>query len=201
MKRRTFLKEAVIVPALVAASEWYASAEAIVARPARITAVLYDERYVDCRVFAKALEREGAMSFATRGDAATVWYGALRQSRARTRGSVAGMVTHSDWVVSRACGREQGLRVAYEGSHDWRVSDRLIHRLHGDGLEREVYCALLQAETSWSEAVASGLVRSLRRNGVRLAGWVAIGDAVRTGPSTGRPGYLTSWRLDPSAFF
>jgi len=196
MKRRTFLKEVVIVPAVVAASEWYASAEAIVARPVNITAVLYDERYADCRAFANVLERQGATSFPTRGDAARVWYGALRQSRTRTCGSVAGMVTYSDWAVSRACGREQGLRVAYEGSHDWRVSERLIHRLHGDGLERQVYCALLQAETSWPEAVAGGLVRPLRGDAVGPASSVAIADAVQIGPSTGHPGYLTSWRLD-----
>jgi hypothetical protein len=193
MKRRDFLKEAVAVPAVIAASEWYAAAEALCARPVEITAVLYDERYADCRAFAKALESQGATSFATSGDAAGLWYGALRASRARSGGSIAGMATDSDWVVSRACGREQGLRVAYEGSHDWRVPDRLLHRLRGNGREREVYLELLNADTPWSEAVASGLLRSWHGHPVRIGS-----SHVETRVFTSHPGYLTSWLLDPS---
>jgi hypothetical protein len=202
MKRRDFLKAAV-TPAVVAATEWCAAAEALRAGPFEITAVLYDDRYADCRAFAKALERHGATSFATvGGDAASVWYGGLRASLMRSGGRVAGMTTDSDWMVSRACGRERGLGMAYEGSHDCRKSDRLIHRLYGNGTEWEVYMSLLHAGIPWAESVANGLVRSSGPGGARREGAVAIAkaDAVLTRVSTGHPGYLTSWLLDPSAF-
>jgi hypothetical protein len=199
MKRREFLKKAAAVPAVVAASKWYTAAETLSRKPWEITAVVYDERYADCRDFAKALERQGAMPFATLGDAASLWYGALRASLARSGGSVAGMATDSDWVVSRSCGREQGLEVAYEGSHDWRLSDRLIHRLGGDGLEWQVYFALLDAKIPWARSIASGLVRCSHRDAVRIGSGVAIGKAngVVTRASTGHPGYLSSWLLVP----
>jgi hypothetical protein len=200
MKRRDFLKKAVTVPAMVAATEWYAAAEALSPRPRRITAVLYDERYADCRSFAEALEKQGAISFATFGDAASVWYDPLRACLAQAEGSVAGMATDSDWVVSRLCGRELGLKEVYEGSHDSRASDRLIHRLHGSGAEREVYAALLHPGVPWAESIATGLIRSVGRRGGTIGSTAPITktDAVRTGRFTDHPGYLVSWLLDPS---
>ena len=199
MKRRDFLKEVVAVPTVVAAWKWYGAADPLCRKRVEISAVLYDERYADSRAFATALERQGVRSFATFGDAASVWYGALRATRARSGGSIAGMATDSDWVVSRACGREQGLGVAYEGSHDWRVPDRLVHRLYGNGLEREVYSALLDLDTVWYEAVASALLRAGRAERVKVGRSLAIADAA-TRVFTGHPGYLTSWLLDPSVF-
>jgi hypothetical protein len=200
MKRREFLWGAVAVPAVVAASEWYAAAKVLSSNPWQVTAVIYDARYVDCERFAKALEREGVMLFESLGDVASIWYGALRTARARSGGSVAGMGADSDWVVSRECGREQGLRVAYEGSHDCRTSDRLIHRLRG-GRQREVYAALLEADTPWAESVAKGLVRSSVSEQGPLRSAVAIlkAEAMGRSLSAGHPGYLTSWLLSPTA--
>jgi len=200
MRRRDFLKTAVTVPAVVAATQWYEAAEALSLRSRRIRAVLYDERYADSRSFAQALEKQGAISFAVSGDAASVWYGALRVCLKQAGGSVAGMATHSDWLISRLCGRELGLKAVYEGSHDSRASHRLIHRLHGGGAEREVYAALLHPGVPWAESIARGLFRSLGRSGGAIGGTAPITrtDAVRTGGSSDHPGYLTSWLLDPS---
>jgi hypothetical protein len=200
MKRREFLWGAVAVPAVVAASKWYAAAKVLGAKPWQVKAVLYDARYADCRAFAKILQSEGAMLFETHGDVAGVWYGALRTARARCGGSVAGIGTDSDWVVSRECGREQGLRVAYEGSHDCRTSDRLIHTLRG-GRQGEVYAALLEADRPWAESLAQGLARSSRREEARIRSEVEVrkADATVRSRSAGHPGYLTSWLLSPTA--
>jgi hypothetical protein len=201
MKRRAFLEGALTLPAVVAASEWFAVARVLSGKPFKVTAVVYDERYTDCRAFAKALVGQGAMSFATLGDAGRVWYGALRGYLARTGGSVAGMATHSDWVISRACGREQGLRVAYEGSHDSRMPGRMNHRLGGSGREREVYRALLDPDLTWPEAVATGLLRSYARCEGRTGGAVEIAKAGAVPGAGQQPSYLTSWLLNPSALW
>lgn len=193
MKRREFLKGAAIAPAAVAASQWAHARELLGNPNSRITAVVYDERYADCRIFAERLARQGAALFATGGDAVRVWYGPLRAHLAQGGGSVAGMTTDSDWGASRACGRELGLRTAYEGSHDCRVSHRMIHRLRGSGEEREVYAALLRDERPWSEAVAEAL--SHPRLTERMLSAVAGGGDVTTAKSAGHPGYLTSWLL------
>ncbi len=197
MKRRELLRGVVTLPAFIASSEWFAVDRPLGVRPFGITAVVYDERYGDCRSFAKTLERQGAVSFVTAGDAASLWHGALRVSLARPGGSVAGMTPDSDWVVSRAYGREQGFEAAYEGSHDCRASDHLIHRLRGSGARREVCAELRYAQSPWAESIARGLVQFWRRDGIRLGNDVALAraDVVFTRRSPAHPGYLTSWLL------
>jgi len=197
MKRREFLEGVVTLPAFIASSEWFVVDRPLGVGPFGITAVVYDERYGDCRSFAKALERQGAVLFVTAGDAASLWHGALRVSLAQRGGSVAGMTPDSDWAVSRACGREQGFEAGYEGSHDCRASDHLIHRLLGSGARQEV-CAELQYEQSpWAESIARGLVHFWRRDGIRVESDVTLAraDVVVTRRSPAHPGYLTSWLL------
>lgn len=196
MKRREFLERVVTLPVFLASSEWFAVDRALGVQPFGITAVVYDERYGDCRSFARALERQGAVSFVTSGDAASLWHGALRASLARRGSSVAGMTPDSDWAVSRSCGREQGFKAAYEGSHDCRASDHLIHRLLGSGARREV-CAELRYAQPWAESIASGLVNFWRRDGMRLGSDVTLvrTDVVVTRRSPAHPGYLTTWLL------
>ena len=193
MNRRQFIKGAAIAPAAVAASHWSAAAEALGAKPSRITAVVYDVRYADCRIFAEALARQGAVAFSTDGDAANLWYGALRAHLARYDGGVAGMTTDCDLAVSRGCGRELSMQIAYEGSHDGRAAGCLKHRLRGSGEEREVYAALLRAEAPWADSIASALARPPLAE--RIIHAVAGVPTITTAQSAEYPGYLASWLL------
>lgn len=193
MNRRDFLKGAAIAPAVVVASQWSAVTETLGAKPSRITAVVYDERYADCRLFAETFERQSAILFPASGDAASLWYGSLREHLERYSGSVAGMTTDSDRVVSGACGRELNLRLVYEGSHDGRAPGRLKHRLRGSGDEKEVYAALLRADTPWAESIASAFGRPTLAE--RIVSAVAKAPTITTPQSAGHPGYLTSWLL------
>jgi hypothetical protein len=198
MKRREFLRGAAIVPMSVAAARWSAFAETL-ARGAKysvISAVVYDERYLDCRLFAETLARQGARTFGSGGDAVSIWYTVLQPYLGRQGGLVAGLTTDSDRTASRACGAEMCWRLVYQGSHDCRVSDRLVHRLRGKGVEREVYRALLCDETPWPQAVADALARTPSSEAVTRA--VRAFSAVTTSHSAGHPGYLASWLLAPS---
>jgi len=161
-----------------------------------ITAVVYDERYNDCRAFANVLARRGSLAFPVRGDAAAVWYRELREHIARRGGSVAGMTTDCDWVVSRGCGRELSCKVVYEGSHDWRTQGRLEHQLRGSA--REIYASLLRADIPWTKSIANGLL-GISGNGRLRAPSVFAERAVVTAPlSSDQPGYLSSWMLSSS---
>jgi hypothetical protein len=82
----------------------------------RLMSVIYDERYPDARAFAEHYRIRGAASFPTRGDGTGLWYcdsGSVLRKKGR---AVAGLTTYSDLVIARSCGRELGLRLAFEAS-------------------------------------------------------------------------------------
>lgn len=196
MRRREFLKGAAIAPAAVAASRWSVAAEALGARSRRISAVVYDERYADCKMFAETLGRQGAVAYSIQGDAGRAWYGALREHLAACGGGVAGMTTEADRVVSRECGRELNLRLAYEGSHDGRTPGRLVHRLHGSGAEKEIYAALLRPDAPWAESIAEALSQPPLTD--RIMNAIAGTPTLTMRSYPGQFGYLTTWLLMPS---
>jgi hypothetical protein len=174
MNRRTFLRSAgaaiassAIAPALlpaamldarVPAQPASASGENLPSRHSLITAVVYDERYRDCRLFADAHVARGAVAFATRGDSAALWYGPLRAHLARYAAQhgahspcvVAGLTTEADRHVSLVCGRELTLALLYEGVHDSRRAPghapnrvtTVAHRLRAVSNEAEIAAAL-----------------------------------------------------------
>lgn len=165
-----------------------------------ITAVLFEERYRDCRIFADALAALGAQPFAINGNSAAPWYGPLRVHLASVRGVVAGLTAESDRGVSLACGRELHLTRVYEGAHDARRSSSIVHRIQAAAHPDEIAAALRRAHESWSESLALVLHRT------RFLGTLSITSPALTGGSGDRivhtssltsdfPGYLTSWLL------
>jgi hypothetical protein len=214
MNRRDFLKgagAAAIVPAAIPGAIWGSSSppagESTAAasatpesttspRVAPITAVVYDERYADCRLFAAALVRHGAVAFPANADSAQLWYGSLRAHLASRAGRVAGLTTYADFTISQACGRELDLATLYEGAHDARRShSNLTHRLRVSGDAPDIAAAIARPDASWAESLANALCcfPSARDSAVRNA------STVSTPRATGHPGYLASWLLAPSA--
>ena len=197
MNRRDFLKgagAAAIVPAAIPSAIWNSSPVATTAAPIfpPISAVVFDERYPDCKLFADALVRQGAVAFAANADSAQLWYGSLRAHLAQHPGRVAGLTTYADFSVSQSCGREQNLATLYEGAHDGRRSrTNLTHRLRVAGDAREIAAAMPGADVPWAESLANALSRlpPSRDSALRIA-------ATATTPrSAGNPGYLASWLL------
>jgi hypothetical protein len=195
MKRRDFLRDTAIASAIVAASPLRSLEDSFDAGDHRMAAVLYDERYADCRVFAETLAKRGVSTFSTRGDAGRIWYGTLRDDLMRFPGSVAGMTTDSDWGVSRGCGREAGFTVAYEGSHDFRMSGTISHSLRGCGLEGDVYSGILSGPNAWAESIANAL--SSRRTPKQILSGPRS-PLITSLWTNDRLGYLTSWLLRPA---
>lgn len=182
-----------IIPAAILGSRLPAMGISRQPGTSRIVAVVYDEWYSDCRSFADILVRRGATPLPVNGDCARLWHGALRKHLACNRGSVAGLTTDSDFVVSGACGREVGLGPAYEGAHDCRGSKCVTHRLQSDAYCHEIGAALGGDGAPWAESLAQSL-RRLRShdNAAALRSSVSL----KTSRSSDHPGYLTSWLLE-----
>lgn len=159
----------------------------------RIAAVVYDERYSDCRSFADILVRHGATPFPVNGDCGRLWHGALREHLAANRGKVAGLTADSDFVVSRACGRELGLRLIYEGAHDSRGANGVTHRLRSTAYPREIAAAFDSAGAAWAETLAQSLFGGPTHDGAAIFGATVL---LKTSCSSDHPGYLTSWLLE-----
>jgi len=199
MNRRDFLKGAgaAIIPAALPGAVWTAApvaAAAGVSQAAQavvsITAVVFDERYPDCRKFADALEKRGAKAFATNQDAVQLWYGSLRAHLAEHPGRVAGLTTYADFSVSQSCGRELDLARIYEGEHDGRRSRvELAHRLNTVVHDERIVAAF--GGDSWATQLADALY-CLPAPSIGAAARLATATTPR---SIGHPGYLNSWLL------
>jgi hypothetical protein len=205
MNRRDFLKgagAAAIVPAAIPGAIWRTSpasanaasetASSPILPP--ITAVVYDERYADCTLFADALTRQGAVAFPANGDSAQLWYGSLHAHLSRRPGRVAGLTTYADFSVSQGCGRELSLATLYEGAHDARASkSALTHRIRVRGDESEIAAAFTNSALPWPESLANALCHLPAPPDSALR---TIATAT-TPRSRNHPGYLASWLLDP----
>jgi hypothetical protein len=229
MNRRDFVKRAgaAILPVAILGPRLSA---AIVANGVRatdhsmmspISAVIYDQRYSDCRTFAEAFVRGGAAPFSVNGssansingDSASLWYGALRTHLACHGGQVAGFTTDSDFGVSQSCGKELNLKLVYEGAHDCRASAIVTHRLRSGADIREVATVFTEGKACWPQRLAR-IVCVVPRAGSRIfssmneftdrvtrndvanrAKWAAA--AVKMPRSSDHPGYLMSWLLAP----
>jgi hypothetical protein len=78
--------------------------------------VIYDERYGDACAFADHFRIQGAATLPTRGDGTGLWYGGSGNILRQKGTAVAGLTTYPDLVIARSCGRELGLRLAFEAS-------------------------------------------------------------------------------------
>ena len=196
LDRRNFLKDTgmLVVSTTLLGSRAATTAAPWEASPSRIAAVLYDERYSDCRSFADTFVQRGVIAFSTNGNIASLWYGPLRAYFARYGGSVAGLTAQSDLVVSQSCGAELNLRLLYEGSHDCRASNALRHQLRVRGNGNEIAEALLHSNADWARSLADALGRAAWNNG----GVRSASPAIRTSRSDDHPGFLSSWVLGPA---
>ncbi len=205
MNRRDFLKgagAAAIVPAAIPGVIWSsppisadtASQPAAAPIVPPITAVVFDERYPDCKLFADTLVRNGVIAFPANGDSAQLWYGSLRAHLARHPGRVAGLTTYADFSVSQACGRELDFATLYECAHDARASRSVLtHAIRTRGDESEIAAAFTNSALPWAESLANALCRL-----PSLPGSVLQNVATVTTPrSRNHPGYLNSWLLGP----
>jgi hypothetical protein len=192
VNRREFIKGAgaLAVPAVIIGSRLGIGTAVPASEAAPITAVVFDERYSDCRRFADALARQGAIPFATLGDSAVVWRRSLRSHLASRGGRLAGLTTYSDLVVLQSCRLELQLRVLYQGHHDCRAAWTLTHRISGCRDGRVIALALARSGADWARSLASALGHGTTEScsGGSTATW-------RNGEFGDHPGFLVSWVL------
>jgi hypothetical protein len=207
MNRRTFLQSTgaavfggVIAPAALSLDP-ASAALTQGAKVSRITAVIFDERYRDCKIFADALVARGARPFAVNGNSAALWYGPLRMHLNSAPGPIAGLTTECDRAVSLASGKELHLKPLYEGSHDARRSASIGHRICATADQGGIVAALGRPRARWSESLAHALDFAQSQSAPITASLFADANqrpiVATTQQSPDFPGYLTSWLLAP----
>jgi hypothetical protein len=175
MNRRTFLRSAgaaiasgTIAPALLPAAMLDAPAPAyqaaalgenVAPNASFISAVIFDERYRDCRLFADALVARGAVAFATRSDSAALWYGPLRAHLAQYKAVVGDFARHeplrADFVGDKTAAAHLGSNATRDAgiiAGFTTEADRHVSQVCG----RELALALLYEGAHDSRGLAAG---------------------------------------------
>jgi len=181
MDRRTFVK----IGLATAAAQTIPSAYAIPATP---TVVFFDPRYSDSQRFAATFCALGGEQVSTERNLVQLWYAGLQ---ARAKGKqlrLAGLTTHSDFLVVERCALDERLRVRHTIVHDCRGATTVTHFLNrsSEAMAR----ALGTADTQWPAAVARSLADDSEVSAIaprRIS--------MNTARAADHPGTLVSWLI------
>ena len=158
------------------------------------TIAVFDSRYPQAARFAAGFTAAGGTALPAE-DVLQQWYRSLR-SIALDVGSrirIAGMTTHSDYLVLRDCAREEGWRVLFEGIHDARHSPQVTHTLRGRTTDRCAADACVSSDGDWSRHLAWGLCATEFSSSSLTSLPVSTRAASHAGGDA--PVSLTSWAL------
>jgi hypothetical protein len=155
LRRREFLKNSMVVATVASTGILTAEAQPPSAGATRrIDFVLFDDELEDSVSFARELTAQGARAFETQQDVGHLWFGELGRLFASGK-VIAGLTSHSEFLVCAAFAREAGARVRYEGSHDCRGSDVLSHTLQIASSVQPFSTALAAADREWPRFIAA----------------------------------------------
>jgi hypothetical protein len=158
-----------------------------------VTAVLYDERYGDARAFAAALAGRGASAHCTGQDVVAQWYRDVRVLASQPRARIAGLTPQSDLALLQGCAAELRLKLLYEGLHDRRHTDGLVHAVRARGaLAHAAVRGLCGAQTEWPAAIAAVLARAASRG--EWSAWLNVVHS-DVAPAADHPGTLATWMI------
>ena len=129
--RRQFLQmSAAAASALPLASRAVNLSETVDADPVYpFYKVIYDDRFADCRAFAKEAARFGANIHAHQGDVTDLWYNDLYYRWKEGPAAIAGFTLESHAFLLEILGRDAGLWQVYRGEHTIREGNLLEHRI------------------------------------------------------------------------
>ena len=189
LKRREFLKTSAFVATAASTGILNAQAQPTSA-PARIQQihfVLVDEELEDSVAFARELTARGAHAFSVQDDIGRLWFGELGAAF-KPGHAIAGLTSHSELLVSAEFARHVGARIRFEGSHDCRGGDTLVHSLRLGSEDEPVNALLASADAAWPRALAAHMPTLSRCTVLRDESCVTT--TLRTAT---HPGSLFSW--------
>lgn len=190
LKRREFLKTSALVATAASTGILATNANGEQTdRTNRIHFVLVDEELEDSVAFAQELIARGAHPFSVQDDIGRLWFGELGAAF-KAGHAIAGLTSHSELLVSAEFARHHGARIRFEGSHDCRGSDVLVHSLRLGEDDRAMSGLLASADTSWPRLLASRLPNLSMCDALR-------DDTCRTTTrrAATHPGSLFSWLI------
>jgi hypothetical protein len=189
LKRREFLKTSALVAATASTGILNADAQPA-SEPARIEQihfVLVDEELEDSVAFAQELTARGAHALSVQDDIGRLWYGELGAAFEPGH-AIAGLTSHSELLVSAEFARQHGARIRFEGAHDCRGGDTLVHSLRLGIAQQSLSAVLASADAAWPRVLAAHLPSLSKCDALR-----AESCKTTTRRTTSHPGSLFSW--------
>jgi hypothetical protein len=189
LKRREFLKTSALVATAASTGILHAQAEPTRAPGPiqRIHFVLVDEELEDSIAFAQELTARGAHAFSVQEDIGRLWFGKLGAAF-KSGHVIAGLTSHSELLVSAEFARQRGARIRFEGAHDCRGSDTLVHSLRLGAQNESLSSVLVSADAAWPRALAARLPTLSRCEALRDESC-----STTTRRTATHPGSLFSW--------
>jgi hypothetical protein len=157
MDRREVLKLGGAASIALLAPAGTAPVAAVPRGTASSTIVLADRRYVESRIFAASLGRQGAKVIELASDRARTWSDAVEPLLQAGLRSLAGLTLESDLFVLERLAAQSGARKCYVGLHDWRCGQGSAHRLSATIDLDPIATALVHGKERWPESLGEAL--------------------------------------------
>lgn len=129
------------------------------ATPTPFYKVIYDERFEDCRIFAREARRLGAKVQGIREDVTDLWYGDLRSHLAVQPGLIAGLTTVSSAFLLELLGHDVFHRQVFRGEHTSSDGQLSSHRFEVPEYIADLASALTADKAHWSTELAGLMSR------------------------------------------
>jgi hypothetical protein len=188
ISRRSVLRFAAagVAGTLTSISAWSAASTRLGSARGLCRAV-FDERYGECLVFARELERRGAATSAIRNDVAALWYQDVRPRLRQTKLPLAGLTDRAALFCLEELARDVGMKVLYRIDRTVEQGGRVRHELTGPA-------GMVDAARNLCTEKSFGRAMALLASDMEARGPWNIASLKRTGPSSPQNGTaLVSW--------
>ena len=116
--------------------------------------VIYDDRFEDCRIFAREARRMGAVTHAIREDITGLWFEDLRGRLSQQPGVIAGLTTSTSAFLLELFSHDVFHHQVFRGEHTNRNEKITFHRLETPGYIAGHAAALTTDRERWSMDLA-----------------------------------------------
>ena len=121
--------------------------------------VIYDERFADCRIFAREARRLGAVTHGVREDITDLWYGDLRDHLSGQPGLIAGLTTATSAFLLELLGHDVFHHRVFRGEHNFSNAGLTGHRFEVPGYIAEHASTLTSGREHWTAGLAGLMSR------------------------------------------
>lgn len=185
LSRRNFVTGCLATAGVAAAHAAGAAADAVVGHSA-VRLALFDTRFPAAVAFSRTIARSGVALAPFHGDVTAVWFEQLDPLWRCESIRVAGMTTPSTLFCLEQLAWDQGLRLAFRGTHEPAPAGGVTHLLEAAANRRQDLMSRFSEERAWASQVAEHIA--------------SISEPVPAFPSRPEARSASRWRTAPSRY-